>query len=138
LQRGLSRHGLDRNEFLHLRGYFQAYGKIVVNYVSDFSSMTLTSHLEGEEVFGSANHNIDCSPRAYDELHRLGCVNFSWLCVAIPTCQPNIVDDLHIHGSQYVPQSMYPIVSQGGIKVNKIMCGDGHWHIEWCPPSYVM
>jgi hypothetical protein len=50
----------------------------------------------------------------------LDCVNLS---IAIPAFQPNIVDDLHIHGSPSVPQSMYPIFSQGGIVVVKLFIG---------------
>jgi hypothetical protein len=100
--------------------------------------MTWNFQLEGEEVFGSINHSVDYSPRVDDELHKVDCANFSWLCMAIPTCQLNNIDNLLIHGSPCVPQSMYPIVSPCGIKVNEIMCGDGLWHIEWCPPSFVV
>jgi len=47
-------------------------------------------------------------------------VNFS---IAIPAFQPIIVDDLHIHGSPSVPQSMYPIFFQGGIMVVRLFIG---------------
>jgi hypothetical protein len=35
------------------------------------------------------------------------------------------VNDLHVHGSPCVAQSLFPIFFQGGIVVNEIMCGDG-------------
>ncbi len=35
--------------------------------------------------------------------------------VAIPTCHPNSVDNLHVHGLLCVAQNMFPILSQGGI-----------------------
>ncbi len=49
----------------------------IVNYVSEFSSVTWTFHLKGEEVFGFINDSINCSPRADDESHRPNHVNFS-------------------------------------------------------------
>jgi hypothetical protein len=83
------------------------------------------SHLEGEEVFGFAKHSVDCFLGVDDKSHRPNYVNFSHPCVAILACQPNIIDDLHVHGSPCVPQNMYPIIFQGGIKFSEIMCGDG-------------
>jgi hypothetical protein len=35
--------------------------------------------------------------------------------VAIPTCHPNSLGDLHVHGLPCVAQNMFPILSQGGI-----------------------
>jgi hypothetical protein len=76
-------------------------------------------------VFGFAKRSANCFPRVDDESHRPDYVNFSCPCVAILTCQPNTIKDLHVHGLPHVPQSMYFIFSQGGIKVSEIMCGDG-------------
>jgi hypothetical protein len=67
-----------------------------------------------------------------DESHRLDHVNF---LITILKFQPNIVDELHAHGSPSVPQNMYRIFSQGGIVVSEIIYGDGLWHINRCPPS---
>ncbi len=49
---------------------------------------------------------------------------FSSLCDLL-ACQPNSVNNLHIHGLPCVAQSMLSILSQGGIVVNEIMSGDG-------------
>jgi hypothetical protein len=68
-------------------------------------------HLEGEEVFGFAKRSVNCSLGVDDKSHRPNYVNFSHPRVAILACQPNTIDNLHVHGSPCVPQSMYPIIS---------------------------
>ncbi len=76
-------------------------------------------------MFGFAKCSVDCFLGVDDKSHRPNYVNFFHPCVAILTCQPNTIDDLHVHGLPCVPQSMYLIISQGGIEVSEIMCGDG-------------
>jgi hypothetical protein len=94
--------------------------------------MTLNFHLEGEKVFSSTKHNVDFSFGANNKSHRPNHVKFSRPHVAIPTCHPNNVNNLQVHGSPCVTQSMFSILSQGGIVVNEITCEDGLWHIDWC------
>ncbi len=76
-------------------------------------------------MFGSAKRSTNFSPRADDKLHRPNHVSFSHPRVTVPACQPNSVNDLHIHGLPCVAQNMLSTLSQGGIVVNEIMCGDG-------------
>jgi hypothetical protein len=102
----------------------------IANYASKFSFTAWTPCLEGEEVFGFAKQSADFSPRVDDESHRPNHVNFSHPRVVIPTCHPNNVGDLHIHGSPCVAQNMFLIFSQGGIVVNEVMCGDDLWHFD--------
>jgi hypothetical protein len=59
--------------------------------------------LEGEEVFGCAKHNVDYFPGANGKSHKLDHVNFSYPHVAIPTCQPNIAKNLHVHALEEKP-----------------------------------
>jgi len=33
---------------------------------------------------------------------------------------------------------MFCIFSQGGVTVNEIMCGDGIWNIDRCPPISIV
>jgi hypothetical protein len=73
--------------------------------------MTLTPQLEGEEVFGFAMHNVNFSPRANNELHRPNHVKFFCLHVVVLACYPNSVNNLHVHGSPCVTQSMFSIFS---------------------------
>jgi hypothetical protein len=49
----------------------------IANYASRSSFMTRTPHMKGEEVFGSAKHNIDFSLRVDDESQRFDYINFS-------------------------------------------------------------
>ncbi len=133
--------GLDTNELLLKRAHvLRDVSKlaIVVNYVSRSSFTTRTFHLEGEEVFVFTKCNVDFSLGVNDESHRLDCMNFSYHHVAILTCYPNNVDNLHIHVSPCVTQNMFPILSQGDIVVNEIMCGDGLCHIDWCHFSFIV
>jgi hypothetical protein len=97
----------------------------IASYAYESLFTTWTLHLEGEEVFDSAKRSTNVSPRADDKLHRPNHVNFSHPWVIVPACQPNSVNDLHIHGLPCVAQNMFPILFQGGIMVNEIMCGDG-------------
>jgi len=50
--------------------------------------------------------------------------------MVIPQIQPNIVDKMHIQLLSFNSWNMYVIVFQGGIKVCKIIFGDGLWHID--------
>jgi hypothetical protein len=97
----------------------------IANFAFGSSFMTLIPHLEGEEVFGSTKRSADFLPRANNELHRPKHVKFSCPHVVIPTCHPNSVNNLHIHGSPCVTKNMFFILFQGGIMVNEITCGDG-------------
>ncbi len=103
--------GLDRNELLLKRAHFSKDISKFLATVADFafgsSFMTLIPHLEGEEVFSSTKHNSYFSPRVSNELHRPNHVKFSCPRVAIPTCHPNNVNNLHIHGSPCVTQNMF-------------------------------
>jgi hypothetical protein len=84
---------------------------IVANFVFRSLFMTLIPHLEGEEVFGFAMHNVNFSPKTNNELHRPGHVKFSCPHVVVLACHPNNVDDLHIHGSPCATQNMFFIFS---------------------------
>jgi hypothetical protein len=88
---------------------------IVANFAFGSSFMTLILHLEGEEVFGSAKCSADFLPRVNNESPKANHVKFSCPHVAIPTCHPNSVNNLQIHGSPCVTQNMFSILSQGGI-----------------------
>jgi hypothetical protein len=142
LQGGPSEKGPNRNELLlknsHLLKDVSKLATTIANYISKFLLTTRIFHLEGEEVFRFTKHNAHFLLGADDESHRLDHVNFSHPCVVVPTYQPNSVDDLFILRSPCVAQSMFPIFFQGGIMVNEIMCGDGIWHIDRCPPNYVV
>ncbi len=70
---------------------------VVTNYVFKSSFMTQNLHLKGEEVFGLAKHNVDYSPGANDDSHKLNHVNLFCPHVAIPPSQLNNVDNLHVH-----------------------------------------
>jgi len=74
-------------------------------------------------VFGSAKCDVNFSSSANEELHRLNHVNFSHFHVAIFACQPNNVNDLSIPKSPCVAQSMFPILFQGGIAINRLCVG---------------
>ncbi len=97
---------------------------VVAKFAFGSSFMTLILHLKGE-VFGFAKHNVDFSPRANNKSHRPNHIKFSCPHVAIPTCHPNNVNNLQVHGLTCVTQSMFSIFSQGGIVVSEIACGDG-------------
>jgi hypothetical protein len=60
---------------------------------------------------------------------------FMW---SVPACHPNSVNDLHVHGSPCVTQKYVSYFFQSGIVVNEIMCGDEVWHIDYCPPNFIM
>jgi hypothetical protein len=102
----------------------------IANYASRSSFTAWTSHLEGEEVFGSAKHSANFLPRVDGESHRLNHVNFFHPHVVVPAYHPNNVNDLHVHGSPCVAQNMFLIFSLNGIVVSEIMCGDDLWHID--------
>jgi hypothetical protein len=51
---------------------------IVANFIFRSLFMTLTPHFEGEEVFGSAMHSVNFSPKENNELHRPDHVKFSY------------------------------------------------------------
>ncbi len=129
MQGGPSRKGHDKNELLlkgaHVLGDVSKFVVAIANYFYESLFTTWIPHLEGEEVFGYAKRTTNFSLRADDKLHRPNHVNFSHPHVIIPTCQPNNVDNLHIHGLPCVAQSMFPILSQGGMVVSEIMCGHG-------------
>ncbi len=116
LWRGLSRKGLDRNELLLRRAHFSRdiskFVATIANFAFGSSFMTPIPHLKGEEVFGSTKHSVDFLPKASNKSHRPNHVKFSCPYVAIPTCHPNNVNNLHIHGSPCVTQSMLCILSQ--------------------------
>jgi hypothetical protein len=76
-------------------------------------------------MFGYTKHGANVSPGANDESHRPNRVNFFRPHVVVFTCQPNSVDNLSVFGSPCVAQSMFPILSQGGMVVSEIMCGHG-------------
>ncbi len=65
-------------------------------------------------------------------------MSFSHPHVAIPPSQPNSVNDVHVHWLPCNSCNMLPIVFQGGLEVIKMICGDGMWHIDQCPPSYTI
>ncbi len=81
-------------------------------------------------MFGSTKCSVNFSLRLDDKSHRPNHVKFFHPRVAIPACQPNIIDNLHIHGSPCVAQNKFPILSQGGVMVNEIMREDDLWHID--------
>jgi hypothetical protein len=82
----------------------------IANFVFRSLFMTLSPHLDGEEVFGSNMNSVNFSPNANNELHRPDHVIFLILMVLL-TCPPNSVNDLHVHGSPCVTQSMFSISS---------------------------
>jgi hypothetical protein len=127
LRRGPFGKGPNRNEFLLKKARFSGdvpkLTTIIANYTSESLFTTWILHLEGEEVFGSAKRDVNFSSSANEELHRLNHVNFSHLCVAILACQPNNVNDLSIPKSPCVAQSMFPILFQGGITINRLCVG---------------
>ncbi len=98
---------------------------IVANFAFGSSFMTLIPHFEGEEVFGSTKCSVDFLPRASNKSHKANNVKISCPHVAIPTYHPNNVNNLHVHASPCVTQNMFSILSQGGIMVSEISCGDG-------------
>jgi hypothetical protein len=63
----------------------------------------LTCHLEGEEVFGCAKHNIDYFLRASGQSHKLDHVKFSYPHVAILAFQPHTIENLHVHALKEKP-----------------------------------
>jgi hypothetical protein len=134
--------GLDKNELLLRKAHFFGDVSKLVTFVANFtfksSFTTQILHLEAEEVFGSTKHIAYFLSSAYDESHRLDCFNFSRPRVVVPTCQPNNVDNLSIPKSPCVAQNMFPTLFQGGVTINEIMCGDGIWNIDRCPPSSVV
>ncbi len=81
----------------------------ITNFAFRSLFMTLTPHLKGEEVFGSAMHSVNFSPRANNELHKPSHVKFSCPHVVVLVYHPNSVDDLHVHGSPCVTQNMFYI-----------------------------
>ncbi len=80
------------------------------------------------KAFNSAMWSIDYFPRANVDLDRLDHVNFFHLHVSIPPCQPNSVDNLHVHRLTCSSHNMLFRVSEGGLKKMEIICGDGMWH----------
>lgn len=52
-----------------------------------------------------------------------------------PIMSTTIFISLHVHWLLYNSCNMLLIVSQGGLDVLGIMCEDGLWHIDQCPPS---
>jgi hypothetical protein len=95
-------------------------------------------HNMDSKAFNSARWNIDCFPRENVDLDRLNHVNFFDLCVSIPPCQPNNVDNLHVHRSPCSSHNMLFKVFKDGLKNIKIICGDGMWHIDRCPLSLII
>jgi hypothetical protein len=70
-----------------------------------------------------AKRDVDFFSSANDELHRLNRVNFSHLCVVVLACQPNNVNGVSVPGSPCVTQSMFPILFQCGITINRLCVG---------------
>ncbi len=109
----------------HFSGDVSKLATIIANYTFESLFTIWILHLEGEEVFGFAKHDVDFLLRVDDESRRPNCINFSHPCVAIFAYQPNSVDNLPVPKSPCVAQSMFPLFFQGGITINEIMCGDG-------------
>lgn len=97
--------------------------------------MTWNPHLKGEEVFGLAKHDVDYSPRANDDSHKLNHVNLFCPRVAIPPSQLNNVDNLHIHWPPCNSHKTLPTISQGGyIRGGRDYMGG--WHVAyWSMPT---
>jgi len=68
------------------------------------------------KAFNSAKWSIDCFPRENVDSDRLDHVNFFHLCVSIPPCQPNSVNNLHVHRLPCSSHNMLFKVSKGGLE----------------------
>jgi hypothetical protein len=96
----------------------------MANYTSKSSFTNCLSHLEGEKVFGSSKQPASCPLGANNDSHHLDCVNFSCPHVTVPIVEPNIVDDVHMQQPPFNSSKLLPLVSKGGLKLEKKICVD--------------
>jgi hypothetical protein len=66
----------------------------MANYMFEFSFFYRISHLEGEEVFGSAKWPADCPLGADNDSHCLNHVKISCPWIIIHIVQPNVVENV--------------------------------------------
>ncbi len=65
-------------------------------------------------------------------------VNFSRPWVYVPIVEPNVVEDVHIQQSPSSSNDLLPLLSWSGMELKENICVDGQWHIEYCPPKFVI
>ncbi len=90
-------------------------------------------------MFGFAKRPIDYPLGVDEDSHRLNRVNLFHPWVFVLVIKPNIVE--HVYVRQLPPTSssdLLPLLFIGGLGLKENICVDGWWHIECCPPKYVI
>jgi len=83
----------------HVGGFYQGCG------IHCKLCLRIFIHNMDSKAVNSVRWNIDCFPRENVDLDRMNHVNFFDLCVTIPPCQPNNVNNLHVHRLWRTPKS---------------------------------
>jgi hypothetical protein len=65
-------------------------------------------------------------------------VNFFHPQVTVLAAKPNIMDDVRMQRLPSNPSNLLLVVSQGGLKLKKIICVNGYWRIEHCPRNFTI
>jgi hypothetical protein len=95
--------------------------------------------LREKRCLGLPNDLFDYPPGVDKDSHHPDRVNFFRPWVFILVIKPNIVEDVHVQ--QLPPTSssdLLPLLFLGGLELKENICVDGWWHIECCPPKYVI
>ncbi len=139
---GPASHGLNKNELLLRKAQGlndpAKLAVVVANYTSMSSFINHLSHLEGEEVFGSAKRPIDCFPCVEEDSHHLDRTNFFRPRVFVLVTEPDIVEDVHVQQPPFGSSDLLPLLFQSGLKLKENICVDGQWCIECCPSKYAI
>ncbi len=111
---------------------------IVANYMFKSSFTNQLSYLKGKEVFGSSKWLANCPPNPDTNSHHPNFLNFFYPRVTILVIEPNIVDDVHMQQPPFSSNKLLPLGSWSGLELKENICVDSQWHIEGCPPSFVI
>jgi hypothetical protein len=105
----------------------------IAKYTSMFSFTIKILHLEGEKVFGSTNQRADIALGSKGNSHKHDRVNFS---------QPKVnamssgvtSSNVDVGESNGIVRDEAFVLTFQELKVQELVCGDGVWRIERCPP----